>query len=182
MHAKHDDISESYMLAGGMTDDGQYLDEEYVADILDLTCQGVGEQPVAVDVVKVEPRLKARLGELEKEVQGRNSRYYDQQEELLYRHQQDRKAELEGKIRDYRTKEKEARKAAKQAGDPMEQLRLKREARTWERRADEACDDFRDARRMLQSEIDEKLDMIEQSLQGTQDTEHLFAIRWRIVA
>ena len=34
----------------------------------------------------------------------------------------------------------------------------------------------------LQAEIDEKLDMIEQSLQGTQDTEHLFAIRWRIVA
>ena len=118
----------------------------------------------------------------EKEVQGRNSRYYDQQEELLYRNQQDRKAEHEAKIREYRTKEKEARKAAKQADDPMEQLKLKREARKWERRADEADDDFRDARRKLQSEIDEKLDMIEQSLQSTQDTEHLFAIRWRIVA
>ena len=182
MQARDEDISESYMLAGGMTDDGQYLDEEYVADILYLACQGVGEQPVAVDVAKVEPQLKARLGELEKEVQGRNSRYYDQQEELLYRNQQDRKAEHEGKIREYRTKEKEARKAAKQADDPMEQLKLKREARKWERRADEADDDFRDARRKLQAEIDEKLDMIEQSLQGTQDTEHLFAIRWRIVA
>ena len=182
MQARDEDISESYMLAGGMTDDGEYLDEEYVADILDLACHNVGEQPVAVDVAKVEPQLKARLGELEKEVQGRNSRYYDQQEELLYRNQQDRKAEHEGKIREYRTKEKEARKAAKQADDPMEQLKLKREARKWERRADEADDDFRDARRKLQAEIDEKLDMIEQSLQGTQDTEHLFAIRWRIVA
>jgi len=64
----------------------------------------------------------------------------------------------------------------------MEQLKLKREARKWERRADEADDDFRDARRKLQAEIDEKLDMIEQSLQGTKDCEHLFAIRWRIVA
>ena len=182
MRARDEDISESYMLAAGMADDGQYLDEEYVADILDLACQGVGEQPVAVDVAKVEPQLKARLGELEKEVQGRNSRYYDQQEELLYRNQQDRKAEHEGKIREYRTKEKEARKAAKQADDPMEQLKLKREARKWERRADEADDDFRDARRKLQAEIDEKLDMIEQSLKGTQDTEHLFAIRWSIVA
>src|SRR5690606_37674129 len=99
---------------------------------------------------------------------GRNSRYYDQQEELLYRSQQDRKAEHEGKIREYRTKEKEARKAARQTDDPMEQLKLKREARKWERRADEADDDFRDARKKLQSEIDEKLDMIEQSLQGTQ--------------
>ncbi|MGX9347780.1 SNF2-related protein [Microbacterium sp. KNMS] len=182
MRARDEDISESYMLSGGMTDDGQYLDEEYVADILELACLDVGDQSVTVDVAKVEPQLKARLGELEKEVQGRNSRYYDQQEELLYRNQQDRKAEHEGKIREYRTKEKEARKAAKQADDPMEQLKLKREARKWERRADEADDDFRDARRKLQAEIDEKLDMIEQSLQGTQDTEHLFAIRWRIVA
>ncbi|MGO1267425.1 MAG: SNF2-related protein [Microbacterium gubbeenense] len=182
MRARDEDISESYMLAGGITDDGQYLDEEYVSDILDLACLNVGEQPVAVEVAKVEPQLKTRLGELEKEVQGRNSRYYDQQEELLYRNQQDRKAEHEGKIREYRNKQKEARKAAKQADDPMEQLKLKREARKWERRADEADDDFRDARRKLQAEIDEKLDMIEQSLQGTQDTEHLFAIRWRIVA
>lgn len=182
MRARDEDITESYMLAGGITDDGQYLDEEYVADILDLACLDVGEKPVAVDIAKVEPRLDARLGGLEKEVQGRNSRYYDQQEELLYRNQQDRKAEHESMIREYRTKEKEARKAAKQADDPMDQLKLKREARMWERRADEADDDFRAARRKLQAEIDEKLDMIEQSLQSTKDVKHLFSIRWRIVA
>jgi SNF2 family DNA or RNA helicase len=182
MRARDDDISESYMLAGAMTDDGQYLDEEYVSDILDLACVNVSEQPAEVDVTKVEPQLTARFGELEKEVQGRNSRHYDQQEELLYRNQQDRKAEHESKIRDYRAKEKAARKASKQADDPIEQLKLKREARKWERRADEADDDFRDARRKLQAEIDEKLDMIEQSLKGTQNREHLFAIRWRIVA
>lgn len=182
MRARDEDITESYMLAGGITDDGQYLDEEYVADILDLACLDVGEKPVAVDIAKVEPRLDARLGGLEKEVQGRNSRYYDQQEELLYRNQQDRKAEHESMIREYRTKEKEARKSAKQADDPMDQLKLKREARMWERRADEADDDFRAARRKLQAEIDEKLDMIEQSLQSTKDVKHLFSIRWRIVA
>lgn len=182
MKARDETISESYMLAAGMTDDGQYLDEEYVADILDLACFNVGQQPVGVDVKKFEPQLDARRGELEQEVQGRNSRYYDQQEELLYRNQQDRKAEHEGKIREYRTKEKAARKSAQQADDPMEQLRLKREARKWERRADEADDDFREARKKMQAEIDEKLDMIEQSLQGTQDTEHLFTIRWRIAA
>lgn len=182
MKARDEDISESYMLAGATTDDGQLLDEEYVADMLDLTCLNVGQQPVAVDVTKLDPQLNARLGELEKEVQGRNSRYYDQQEELLYRNQQDRKAEHEGKIREYRSKEKEARKAARKADDPMEQLKLKHEARKWERRADEADDDFRDARRKLRAEIDKQLDMIEQSLQGSKDTEQLFAIRWRIVA
>src|SRR5699024_2449558 len=174
MRARDEDISESYMLAGGMTDDGQYLDEEYVADILDLACLNIGKQPVAVDVTKGEPHLTERVGELEKEVQGRNSRYYDQQAELLYRNQQDRKAEHEGKIREYRTKEKVARKAAKQADDPMEQLKLKREARKWERRADEADDDFRDARRKLQADILEMLVMMEQTLYGNYIFAYIF--------
>lgn len=89
MKAKNDDISESYMLAGGLTDDGQWLDHEYAADILDLACTEEGAE-VAIDDVKFEQHLAERRAHLEREVQGRNSRYYDQQEELLYRNQQDR--------------------------------------------------------------------------------------------
>ncbi len=182
MKARDEDVSESYMLAGALTDNGQWLDEEYVADILDLACTSVGEQPVEIDAEGFAPRLDARRAELEKEVQGRNSRYYDQQEELLYRNQQDRKAEHEGSIRDYRAREKEARKLARQADDPMEQLRFKKEARKWEQRAEEADEDFRDARKRLRAEADEYLELIEQSLQGTQDIDRLFMIRWRINA
>ena len=180
MKARDEDVSESYMLAAALTDDGHWLDEEYVADILDLACITVGEQPVTIDAARFTPHLDARRAELEKEVQGRNSRYYDQQEELLYRNQQDRKAEHEGAIRDYRAKEKEARKLARQADDPMEQLRLKKEARKWEQRAEEADEDFRNTRKKLRAEADKYLELIEQSLQGTQETEHLFGIRWRI--
>ncbi|HHW85814.1 MAG TPA: DNA helicase, partial [Chloroflexi bacterium] len=153
---------------------------EYVADILDLACVDVGTQPVMIDESRFAPHLNTRRAEIEKEVQGRNSRYYDQQEELIYRNKQDRKAEHEGKIREYRAKEKEARKRARQEDDPMEQLRLKKEARRWEQRAEEADEDFRDARKKLRAEADKYLELIEQSLQGTQETEHLFTIRWRI--
>lgn len=180
MKAREEDVSESYMLAGALTDDGRLLDEEYVADILDLTCIEVGERPVVIDEGRFTPYLDARRVELEKDVQARNSRYYDQQEELLYRNQQDRKAEHEGAIREHRAKEKEARKLARQADDPMEQLRLKKEARKWEQRAEEADEDFRDMRKKLRAEADKYLELIEQSLKGTQDTEHLFSIRWRI--
>ena len=180
MKARDEDVSESYMLAGALTDDGGWLDDEYVADILDLMCINIGEQAVEIDEARFTPQLTARRSELEKEVQGRNSRYYDQQEELIYRNQQDRKAEHEGAIRDHRTKEKEARKLARQTDDPMEQLRLKKEARKWEQRADEADEDFRETRQKLRAEADKYLDLIEQSLQGTQSTEHLFTIRWRI--
>ncbi len=180
MKARDEDVSESYMLAGALTDDGGWLDDEYVADILDLACTSIGEQAMEIDEVRFTPQINARRSELEKEVQGRNSRYYDQQEELIYRNQQDRKAEHEGAIRDYRAKEKEARKLARQTDDPMGQLRLKKEARKWEQRAEDADDGFRETRKTLRAEADKYLDLIEQSLQGTQSTEHLFTIRWRI--
>jgi len=181
MRAKDDDISESYMLAGALTDTGEWLDEEYVSDMLELTCTAT-TSTTAVDESKFEAHLKARNLDLEKEVQGRNSRYYDQQEELLYRNQQDRKAEHEGAIREYRAKEKEARRLAKQTDDPMEQLKYKKEARKWEQRAEEADEEFRETKKKLREEADRFLELIEQSLKGTQEIEHLFSIRWRVTA
>lgn len=179
MTAKNDDVSESYILAGGFTDDGMWLDHEYVTDILDLVCTDLG-LPVTIDESKFVENLDKYRAELEREVQGRNSRYYDQQEELLYRNQQDRKAEHEATIRDYRAKEREARKGAKQTDDPLEQLKFKKEARKWEQRAEDADEEFREAKKQLRDEADRYLELIEQSLKGTRNMEHLFDIRWRI--
>lgn len=180
MKAKNDDISESYMLAGGLTDDGQWLDHEYVADLLDLVCTNEGAD-VSIDDAKFEQHLAERRARLEREVQGRNSRYYDQQEELLYRNQQDRRAESEGKIREYKAKEKEARKNARGTDDPMQQLKFKKDARKWAERAEEVDEEARVARKKMREEADHYLDLIEQALKGTQSVEHLFSIRWKVV-
>lgn len=181
MKAREDDISESYMLSGALTDDGQWLDEEYVADLLDLQCVEQRESSLIDDQVFAK-ELAERTSDLQREVQGRNSRYYDQQEELLYRQQEDRKAEHEGKIREFKAKEKDARKRAKNADDPMEQLRFKKEARKWEQRAEDADEDFKQIRKQLRREADDYLELIEQSLRGQTTTEHLFTIRWRVIA
>lgn len=179
MKANKDDISESYLLAGGFTDDGEWLDHEYAADLLDLACTDIGDD-VVVDESRCAAQLDQYRGELEKEVRRRNSRYYDQQEELLYRSGQDRKAELEAKIREYRSKERDARKAAKQTDDPLEQLRHKKEARKWADRAEREDEEARAERRKLRDEADRYLDLIEESLRGRQEIDHLFSIRWRV--
>ena len=84
-------------------------------------------------------------------------------------------------MREYRKKESDARKSARNTEDPMEQLRFKKEAAKWDRRADEAEDDYRLEKRRLRDEADEMLDLIAQALTGTQENEHLFSIRWRVV-
>ena len=179
MKAKNDKITESYMLAGAFTLDGQWLDHEYVSDILDLQCTELGES-VSIDERQFEEQLEQRGDQLQKEVQGRNSRYYDQQEELLYRNQQDRHAESEGKIREYRNKEKEARKNSKIADDPMQQLKFKQEARKWADKAEEEDELARSARKKMREEAENYLTLIEQSLKGTKTVENLFTIAWKI--
>lgn len=180
MKAKYEDISESYILAAGLTDTGVWLDEEYVADILELTA--VESRDIfPVDESRFEDQLNAQKSRLEKEVQGRNSRYYNQQEDILERSIQDRKAERQAKIREYEAKQKEERKLARQADDPMEELKHKKEARKWGEKVEDEEEAFRKERRRLRDEADDFLALVEQALKGTQEIEELFSIRWKIV-
>ncbi len=179
MKAKNDKITESYMLSGAFTSDGEWLDHEYVADILDLYCVDI-ESSVPVNEVRFKEKLDSRSEQLQKEVQGRNSRYYDQQEELLYRNQQDRYAESEGKIREYRNKEKEARKNAKSTDDPLQQLKFKQEARKWADKAEDEDEEARVARKKMREEAENYLLLIEQSLKGTKQIDQLFSIKWKV--
>jgi uncharacterized protein YukE len=64
----------------------------------------------------------------------------------------------------------------------MEQLRYKKEARRWEQKAEDADEEFRELKKQLRQEADKYLELIEQSLQGTQHIERLFAIRWRVTS
>lgn len=180
MKAGDEDISESYSLAGMITDDGEWLDHEYVADLMDLVCTNVSDPLGMIDEVPFSQRLYAQREQFEKEVQARNARYYDQQEEILYRNSLDRKAESEALIRQYRQKEKESRKTARLVNDPMDQLRHKKEARRWAQKAEDEDDRARSDRIKLREETDRYLDLIEQSLRGKQETEDLFAIRWKV--
>jgi hypothetical protein len=180
MKAKDDKITESYMLSGAVTADGEWLDHEYVSDILDLSCTEVGDA-ASINGEKFSDKLEQRSEELQQEVQGRNSRYYDQQEELLYRNQQDRHAESEGKIREYQNKEKEARKNSKATDDPLQQLKFKQEARKWADKAEDEDEEARLARKKMREEAELYLTLIEQSLKGSKEVQDLFSIKWKVV-
>ncbi|MGO2777497.1 SNF2-related protein [Corynebacterium casei] len=182
MKAKNDDVSESYILAVGLADDGRLLDAEHVTDLMDLAVTEQNQVTAAGDEEPLEAALDQQRSQLEKEVQSRNARYYNQQEEILERSIQDRKAEKDAKIREYEAKRKEHRKLSRQADDPMEELRHKKQARKWEERVEEEEDAYRRERNRLRDEADDMLVLIEQSLKGTQSVDDLFSIRWNITA
>ena len=180
MSAREQDLSESYIVSAGITDDGQMLDSEYIAELLEMACVGVREIG-SVNSTSIEKAIAGEIEVLGREVQTRNSRFYDQQEDIIYRSIEDRKAEADARIREFRSKEKEERRLAKLADDPVEQLKHKKEAKKWDQRAEEEDESFRAERKALKEEGDRLLELIEQSLRGTKSQRQLFAAEWEVL-
>jgi superfamily II DNA or RNA helicase len=182
MKAQDEQITESYFLAGAFTSEGKWLDNEYVSEILELTC--VDQQMVnhALNLEAFDQPLKDMMSIFENEVQIRNSSYLFQQEDQLQRNMQDRKAEFEGQLRDFRMKEKNARRDSNAASDPMERLRFKKLEANYQRKIIDAEDEFREKRKVIRAEADKYLVLIEQALKGVQQRDHVLTIKWKVVA
>ena len=112
---------------------------------------------------------------------GASDLFYDQQEEIIHRSTEDRRAETEARIREFRSKEKEERRLAKLADDPVEQPKHKKEAKKWGQRADNEHDSFTAEKKALKAEGARLLELIEQSLRGKKSERRLFAAEWSVV-
>jgi ERCC4-related helicase len=181
MKARRDDVSESYIIASAVSTDGTHYDHEYVHDIMNLAVVDEKDVTDDIDTNPLNKYLDIQQKDLEKEVQVRNSKYYDQQEEMMYRNHLDQKAASEAKIREYRKKERDARHKARAEDDPLKQLDYKKEARKWEQKAEEEDDRAREERKANRERQDEYLDLIEASLKGNKSFKDIFTISWEIV-
>lgn len=182
MKAHDSDISESYLLSAGVTDSGEQLNQEDIAEMMDLRVIEYHDGAEGVGAEFFADALEHQKGTLEKEVQHRNSSYYNQQEELLESQILDLDTERRKEVRDLENKRKGLRKQANQADDPMDQLRFKKKARSLDDDIDEVESKYRKEKRALRDNVDELLILIRQSLQGRRDEKELFTIRWQIKA
>lgn len=96
----------------------------------------------------------------------------------MHRSIEDRKAEHDARMREFRSKQKEERRLAKFADDPVEQLKHKKEAKKWDQRADEEDESFRAEKKVLKEEGARLLELIEQSLRGTKWERQLYGAEW----
>lgn len=75
-----------------------------------------------------------------------------------------------------------ASKAARKASDVMEKLRLTREARHWQNKAEQADDEYRQECNRLHAKSEEFLNKVEKSLQAKHEVRNLFTISWDVEA
>ncbi|VZH85101.1 hypothetical protein [Corynebacterium rouxii] len=182
MKANDSDVSESYLLAAGVSDNGETLNQEDVAEMMDLSVSAQNEAVAKIDPAGFARAIDQQKASLEKEVQHRNSSYYNQQEELLESQILDLDTERRKEVRELEYKRKDLRKQASQADDPMDQLRLKKKARAFADQIDEVEAKYRKEKRELRDNVDELLILIRQSLQGKRQEKELFTIRWQVKA
>lgn len=177
--AGNQDLSESYLLAAAITDTGTILDAEFVDDILNLTVTSIGEAD-DIDESQIHEELEKQRDGFDKEVKSRNSRHYNEQEDLLHSSLDDRRAEHDKKIREWEAQVKEYRKKARHTEDAMEELAFKQKANRLEEKIDDAEDEFRKTRRTIRQQSEEFLASVAQALKGSEEQEPVLAIRWTI--
>lgn len=171
---------ESYLLGAGVTDDGQLLDQEQVSQILDLstaetnTANSLAHQEVLASLDEQEATVHA-------EFEGRTATFYFEQEAIQQASRQDLRAEYDTRIRDFRSKEKAARQASSRESDMKLRLQLVKEARSWQKKAEEEEDTFRRKRDQLDEQAEDYLMLIQAALEGEKERESLFTIRWKVV-
>ncbi|MDK8478427.1 SNF2-related protein [Corynebacterium pseudodiphtheriticum] len=179
INAGEQDLSESYLLAAATTDSGEILDAEFVDDILNLTAVESHDCD-DIDQARFDDVLQEQAATYDKEVKNRNSRYYNEQDDVLQSSLEDRRAEHEKQIREWKAKVDEYRKQARHADDAMESLSLKKKANRLEEKIDDADDEFRTLRRKMRQQSNDYLDSVAQALKGSEEQEPVLALRWEI--
>lgn len=181
IRAGNDTIVESYLLAAGLTDDGAALDAEQVEHILDLACVENNDAMMPnTEVLK--PALDAQAAAFTGEVQTRTARFSLEQGDLVESRLKDHKAKYDAEARKLERARDELNARERRADDLTERLKLRKEAQRLSRRADDLYSDYREERDRLRDKADEYLGMLEDALGGTERREHVFTIRWAVVA
>ena len=181
MKAGSQDITESYLLCAGLTSRRRKLNAEDIGNLMDLTVVAV-EDCEPVDLSLLESDLEKQAESHHKDVQSRNAKFYNEQEDAVQRNREDRQAEFNQQMTKLEAELKDLRKRARATDDATESLRLKKKSNAIQQKIYDAEDEFSRERRVLLTRSAEYLEAVEQALGGSEHVEDLFTVRWRVEA
>ena len=179
MKAGATDMSESYIVAAGETDDGQRIDTETCRNILELTVTNVHEQPVEL-TDSISTFLQQQIADRHTEVKGRNTETYLDKKDLLERQYKDKIVEYEMKADKLEAKVRDLQKQERQATDASERLRIASEVQVLRKKVRALNREKYDLEDSMDDEISEKIILAQQAAAGNVNSEQLFMIRFII--
>lgn len=175
------DQAEDHLIATGVTDNGELLDEEAVRRLFSLPATVT--QPVTA--TSEHPMLAARTGErqdaIRRHISERNAQFFEVEADKLDAWADDLKVGLEREIKEFDRQIKEARKAAVAALTLEEKLVGQKQIKALEAERSKRRRTLFDAQDEIDRRRGQLIEEIEGKLQQNITSEPLFCIRWRAV-
>lgn len=173
--------TEEFLLHAAVCDDGQRLDEELAAKLLNLPARVDGQHPTGVPGESVAAAREAEKGRYLREVEERNGHYFDLEVTKLDAWADDLKVGLERELKELDRAIKEARTLSRQAVTLHEKLDAQRAQKALELKRNRSRRELFDTQDEIDTRRAELIEGIERQLRGTHQMETLFTVRWRLV-
>lgn len=169
--------TEEHLLVTARTDNDEQLPTELAQKILDLPAQVEHELPVLNPDKK---QVQQEIQLLTKKLRKRDTTYFREQADKFDAWAADMRRSARMKISKLDKAIRSIRQEIRHETDIEQELKHRQKLRKLEKSRDMHELDYRKKVREIDTQTDELLDTIEQSLEAIETTEYLFTIQWRL--
>ena len=174
------DQAEDYLILAAITDDGLVLDDETAPRLLTLPGRVSGAPSVPPRVDALDEITRNRQALLQKDISERNARFFESGAEKLDSWADDLKIGLEREIKELDRRIREARRTAITAMTLKEKLNGQKMIKALESQRNQKRRSLFDAQDEVDRQREELIADIEARLRQTEESLHLFSIRWTL--
>jgi adenine-specific DNA-methyltransferase len=174
------DQAEDYLIATGMTDNGEVLDEEAVRRLFSLPATVTQPVNASIEHPALSKRTEERQEAIRSHISQRNAEFFEIEADKLDVWADDLKVGLEREIKEFDRQIKEARKAAVAALTLEEKLAGQKRIKAIEAERGKRRRALFDAQDEIDRRREQLISEIEGKLQQQVRSQPLFAIRWQI--
>lgn len=170
-----------FLLVAAATDDGQVLEEELAGKLLNIPALAetyMGDMPKD-GLKKINASCRASR---QKQIDERNSKFFDEEASKLDLWSEDLKAGLEFEIKDVDKDIRELKKEAAKVTDVKEKLEKQKELRKLEQKRKTMRQRLYEEQDKVDAQRDEMIARVEQQLASKVNMQELFTIRWELSA
>lgn len=172
-------LGEQYIMAVAQTDDGELLDEETSAKLLDLTCVDHRES-VFLMSDDVEAVMRERIDDKQAEVRDRNASYYFDEKDRVQNGMKDRVTELDMKARKVEAQIDELEKKSRKTVIGNDRLKIESEIQKLKgRRKDLRREQF-EIEDGADEQLEQSLGKVQKILDEAPRSEGLFTVIWSV--
>lgn len=171
---------EDYLILAGVDNEGNHLSPEQCYRLFSLDANVIPGNNEA-DTAKTQELLNKRRGEILKNIDVRNSTFFDEEMDKLDKWAQDKKKTLRENIKDIDENIKELRRQARTASNLPEKVKIQKQIKGIESKREALWKELDDACREVDKRKESLIDDVEKQLGQKVSEQELFTIKWEVV-